>query len=502
MNPDLIAEIKVPLGHHHEYGTGYPIAPGRLITAEHVLKGQKSGLAKFHGLAGEPIAFEVVWNGRQLANVDVAVLKAAFPDGVSALHHLPDAPLREPGKWHSRGFSALSVGFEQPQPSQGPFPACSAGDTWIQLESTTVLPKARDWAGISGEPVFLSEPRSKQGLPIFAGVLTDYVPALVPDNFKAVPMWKLLERQDFKDAIQYDAIRRGEDRLDLVCFEIKRVLGLLSEGAKLVVTAELKRRTGQAHDMETAAKMLIAMDMRELGPLLDKLHREMLDEVDARKLGKVYDLLLPVRFPQDIVRSVAELLESSRGVFVQGKVCQLSVAEILMAGAESRASQFRIVAGEATGENALLLTDPLPTGTGDGGTALAFEWLMHLSRAMSNRARFSIARERCEQIPKTPEGGPDYEQQLRFLGRELNDELASVAAYRDGAHYYCVVERPKGHDIESDGKRKRMANAVAKVNEAAPLLTFIELVQDPGIEERDRPFYHCVHFRLIDKSRR
>lgn len=164
---ELLIEIYSPanrVGEFQEIGTGYPVGPGRVLTARHVLGETENSKIQVrwhnqHGSAREWRDARIVW---ERADLDVAVLECDAPDGLQNQYgSVSGWEPRDNHRWNSLGFPRCGWVEDKDKLQTKPTPlngTChqrhSLDDTFhLLVDGVPSLPGG--WKGVSGCPVFV-----------------------------------------------------------------------------------------------------------------------------------------------------------------------------------------------------------------------------------------------------------------------------------------------------------------------------------------------------------
>jgi hypothetical protein len=214
---NLLIEIHVTADDGREKNfTGYPVAPGRILTARHgllpdVISEAKIIKVRWHELeVRDPRRdwrpAKVIWEDGPL---DVALLACNFPDGLTGYGWLSDQPPREtnpPMRWASAGIAKAG---DKSKTASGSFDfhgnVYSAAGNKLRFDigvEDEALARAY-WEGASGMPIFVDRR--------IIGVAMSCDEATEARRFKASPVRKMLRDPKFRDAIGYDAREKRRD---------------------------------------------------------------------------------------------------------------------------------------------------------------------------------------------------------------------------------------------------------------------------------------------------
>lgn len=181
-------------------GTGYLLRPGVVLTAGHVVAGEKTVRVEFDDAEGEVVKrpAEVVWQAEEgNGGLDAAVLRFEAEGGSAELPGLARGPLLQDVDFRSRGWAKAAL------------PERSVADSLVPFGGTAhafVLHTDRFYLTVEGEPAEVDDWKGISGAPVFAGgqiqgVIVDGLPRFEGRKLRTVPMHRLLARADFAAAI-------------------------------------------------------------------------------------------------------------------------------------------------------------------------------------------------------------------------------------------------------------------------------------------------------------
>jgi hypothetical protein len=217
MDPKLVCKIEVrETSGQVKRGTGYIIAPDRVITAAHVVRDAADSPDAIQLYCGEGPkrslvggACAVLWNGQlEPTPVDVAVLECSLPP-----HLIPrdlvllHGRLPQPVLWHASGFSTAAREWQQDaiHTYYGEMPVVAEhnGETSVDCTNgprpTVDATEAELWGGVSGSSIF-----EKAGSQRLLAVVTHFVGGKLLPSLLVVPLPHLLTRPRFCEAISFD----------------------------------------------------------------------------------------------------------------------------------------------------------------------------------------------------------------------------------------------------------------------------------------------------------
>lgn len=195
-------------------------------------------------------------------------------------------------------------------------------------------------------------------------------------------------------------------------------------------------------------------------------------EAEAKIIGDVVDLMLPLCLPRDVLGQAWGQLQGHGAVLIQGSVARKTGAEILVAGLFKKPTRWGTSSTEPTGEQLVGFED-VPIGDPDQNEESALRDLYAATyypgdkvKGMSNAVRLTAA-----QMRKDLSG--------HYRSRRLGPRRPS----------YCAVEFAA---TESDRQNQKKLIA----NLAIPELLFVELKPDSETRELESFVIHCLSTRL------
>jgi len=423
MNKDMLVEIFVSFGTEEgKIATGYPVAPNRILTARHSLHPEGSDVAgnievRWHYLHKNKLRAEYNWC---LANIvdcglddalDVALLEYQFPEGVDSDCRLESDNPEKELDWESEGFARAGKreGDRPAIPLGGKAYSVANYSDWLVLTERGKASKEELWCGVSGSPVFMVNSRT------IIGVTTECPKNYDAARLNAIPTWKLLQCEGFRNEIGYDIHEKQKERTR------KNIENILSKSAK--ASKRLSDRLTDKSDGANLPTILINLPVVKLLELCHGAITELLecDEPNAAFIVQqlVY-LLTPIIFDQKIINVVRS--KSPHGI-CRVSVATTTVAEIIMAGMDERSVDFMPhdnPRDDLIGKNNL--HSQLNCGI-DGGKLKAEEVTSHLIEKYA---------------------GLSEQTKAQIIGREkliqdAADELELISKYESRTLYYIYI---------------------------------------------------------------
>jgi len=357
---DLIVRISVPvLGGEYEIGTGYPVGTDLILTSRHVVQPEKrdsSRLIKVFWQCGhdraEPEAVDldpqvIVWLGTD--SIDAALVRCPRPEGADrgwgffANDHVPIG-----AAWSGAGFATAAKVDEVRR--REPFAGTVVGpgdprDMSLVLSATT-YPKATDgWSGASGMPVFVDSR--------IVGVLKGGLREFHPSALHITPAKDMLANSEFRALIGYDDIDPDEEArrrqgfrsklTDIISrtprpfVDVAKQLGLQ---LTMTIASDHAEFAGRILDMRLEQAVDILREVRQsvLQALRDQPEQA---RIEADALSEAVQLIVPALYKHAVVWKVRRKKGEVEAGLIEVNAHHSTVAEILMAGADGRQTEFQ-----------------------------------------------------------------------------------------------------------------------------------------------------------------
>lgn len=346
MNKDMLVEIFVSFGTEEgNIATGYPIAPNRILTARHSLYSEKNNElgrieVRWHYLKDKP---EYDWQLEPATMIDcglndeldVALLDCQFPEGIDYYCNLEDQNPKKELKWESEGFarSGKRDDIRPATPLSGETYSAANNADWLVLteKGKTEVPDL--WRGISGAPVFVQETFT------IIGVTVECPPNYDAVRLHATPAWKLLQCGGFRNEIAYD-VRKEE--IERILQEIAAMLSALPEVCEAFrVELNIQEVFTDEGKCSVLADILIKLPVDKLLQHCEAVMDRLIKAQKTAAIESVRELVnyfLPIVFDQRIIQQVCSI---SYFRICRVAVATETVAEIVMAGKDGRAAQYR-----------------------------------------------------------------------------------------------------------------------------------------------------------------
>ena len=253
-----------------------------------------------------------------------------------------------------------------------------------------------------------------------------------------------------------------EDRREQIITEIAVLLGELSvEGRQTIAVSLALDPAASAYEM--AVCMVAQLPVLEVMTQLMGLVPEV-SQAEARRIADIVNLLLPLNYMPDVVASLRDQVGRSGCGLVEHEVTTWSLAEILMAGYEQKAAQFRVVkTGPLRGEAAEDYGGGPEVGPGNNS-------------AVVNGARYAV-RETLLHLLAFLDAAPqrlgplNVDEDIRDYASSLQQVLrVRQTMNRHKRRTYFVLQLP-----DNPAERDFLKTVLDDVGREAPGLFFIEL---------------------------
>lgn len=343
-------------------GTAYPIAPDRVITAAHVLKGEGDA-ETWHKSADvlwnqheETIDLDwqpakVLWNGHD-EGFDIAVLETTFPPQIRGYAEASWTPPPTGREFDIRGFAAVGKRDDgrQAVPFQGKVLAYLPIDEEISI-GISFGPELEDgWKGASGSPVIIDNS-------LYA-VFVKCPFGLGARQVHVLPIHRLIRNQRFLDAAglsaeQIDEYRRTEATKSVAAHLLAQSVFTAGLIDKLKEQGCAPADVDDANDQQRAETVAALLCSRTLKPKTTleatlatvRATRTSMTPSDARQVLKIISLVLPVA--GEGIGSLTLSTGPEEAILSLDAVSQ-TMAELALARLGNRAAEFS--SRDATGD--------------------------------------------------------------------------------------------------------------------------------------------------------
>ena len=458
MDKDLIVQIIVDNGNETvPCGTAYPVAPSRLITAAHVIKGARAEQIKVrwyyqrrsHG-KWRPCKKIV----KRFLKHDVAIVEVDFPDVVKdRFGTLFDVEPDTDDRWESEGFPLAGIQDDksEPVPLKGAIYRMAKGAKSFQLGVDDPTNLRDGWKGASGSPVFA---RGK-----IIGIIVECPANFAYGKLKAVPVCRLLEDPAFRQAVRYPETDQSHQTQAILT---KAAVDLLSTSKKALEAMSKQLSVNPLLDQDkwsdAVVEKLLGLSstplmLNEMVIVIANLDKQKSKD-SADVIEKLAYFLIPASLNKSHVRRLTLIMTSGTENFeFQAKT--KTFVEIAMARINVRPIELRgIKKASDTPSGRLCLVDPPEQGMDDDHDGFIQAFVDELSKIVpsdfvSTNKNPSAAR--TENVAA------------------INVELETLFEVQGWQRYY-VFKYP-----ENDVERRRRNEVARKLDQMFPRIAFIGL---------------------------
>ena len=345
-------------------GTAYPIAPGKLLTARHVLADEGDGIdptrltltwyrqkgADGKRFKSEDHAIKWAWDGKTLG-WDAAILECPFPGDVSVDGRvLSDRCPKLNDVWSSEGFPETGQLDEvrEPQPLKGTVFPCAEDAKLFHLEADGPPPTAEGWRGTSGAPVFVGGR--------ILGMIAETRKAYSGNRILAIPLFRLLQIPEFRMAAGLPALGTFT-RIDFEPFVSEIEKHLLSAPDTIARIGEILKKPSiqkssiafpvaivdlpaRAHNL---ANQLVEAAFGDAMRLLRRAHLSCTTPAEEKERRVFFDVLcwfLPASYDRRKSEVLRLAYQTGNVKLIEAQVATALAAELVIAAAELRPAIF------------------------------------------------------------------------------------------------------------------------------------------------------------------
>jgi hypothetical protein len=469
MDPKQLVQVFTHTGGGRgKIATGYPVAPGRVLTARHALHGDGATgeiEVRWYNLEGDARRWRpasVCWEGAD--GVDAALLACEFPAGAAAAPYLISCSMPSHlYDWISTGFAAVGSRDDvtPPVPLRGrilPLADGLASGTF-ELGVDYAASAATDWQGASGGPVFVGHR--------ILGVVASSQRLFQGRRATATATCRLLEAPEFRAALNYEekwaALRTYQGDIFNALLPFPLATRCLADELKMDSREALRGPDAFCH---AVVDKLLLERLDELLPRLSVAHGKLFERApdDADAVWRTACLVMPAVC--DIADPhVGHWLESGHGLLRLPAATE-TLAEIIMAAAEARDVRF----GSDEDRAEPLLRIPVPAFGGEAAGLAQFEREWH-EYAIKKFVPDKEARSRAT-----------FDTLIGLAAEELQDR----AEYRKERYYYVVT-------VARADQAAAWNAVVARLRACYRSVVFVTLVgSDPDLFRERRLRFHIV----------
>ncbi|MCB1821560.1 MAG: hypothetical protein KDI73_08265, partial [Candidatus Competibacteraceae bacterium] len=464
MDKSLLITIFVPTtneqgedfkGKIGECATGYPVGKDLILTAGYILKPgppyyrderYSVRIGWHYSCPGDPADWteiandDIVWEGQ--GELDAALIRCRRPPDAVGWGIVSRDRLHGGMPWISEGFPRVAKYDSQPNPGRFIGTVCSKAPNkpYFELTVETGPEDEESWKGISGMPVFVDHK--------ILGVVGSGPPHFSVKKLYATPMWKLLEDGRFRKWV-------GDDKQAAHFQKIRsRLIALIqsSPEAEDAIRRELldvaDKMTGFDKERETGnfVEHLLETDIRTAIQALRDAHRSLCEEGGdhtADILVKVSQLIVPALYDYGVVRWAGSQYGDGSAALVLLPAYTKTVAEIIMAGTDRRATRFRHREDDADQPAGELNLPQMPECGIDADNAEVRTALQRYLNKKFNLGECDTFRRALDDyllatFPRRTRGGLEMEDRIKSTADLLESKRRD-----SGQTFYMIFDLPK-----------------------------------------------------------
>ena len=488
-----------------ERATGYPVGKDLILTARNVLHPEPPNrrdprypvAIRWHyfrsGDGADWIDIsddDIVWESQ--GELDAALIRCRRPPDAVGWGIVSHERPHDGTHWIGEGFPRAAKYDNRRNPSSfiGTVYSKAPNEPYFELTVDAAPEDEEGWKGASGMPVFVDGK--------ILGVVRSVPPNFSAKKLYATPTWKLLEDDAFRRCIGSDEqmthVKKVRGKLvKMLQSSPEAVLALSEEEQLMVSNSMVGLDDGQRADWLVGR--LLNTDMRTVIQALRAAHRSLCEEFNnqsgnqsgersekaAAILVDIAQLVIPALYDHDVIKWVKEQRDSRNIALVPLPASTRMVAEIIMAGADGRATRFLHREDEDDQPEGELNLPRMPEGGIDAGNVeVRVALLRHLNKKF-NLGESDVFRRAVDDyllatFPRRARGG---------LKRSLEERIKLTAALleskrRDsGQTFYMIFDLPK--DAEGQNAMRAM---VASLKRDYSALVFLCL-DDSSDRERE-----------------
>lgn len=448
--------------------TGYAVAPDKILTALHVAYDKTSGKLRpelsvrlAHVGIGEGVRVKECWPpAHDEGAPDVAVLELEESLQVSG-PRLPLIPrLIGADRWQTRGFPSGCLPKDA-APDRAPEDISGTTESLMEVDHRLQLVAghtAWHWHGLSGGPVVIRE--SVVGVVASAN-------APFASKLYATPLWRLRETDDFWTTLGLETGGCQAGVAKDLCGVREGALALLVGRDDLVARLATALSRPATNDPAVLVDVLLhTVSARDVARAVDHLDDELAPQPsrlqDRRALRDLFWLLIPFsvdwRAHAGLIRAAVE----DKQRVIEVPYCTLSVAEVIMAGADGMRVQWKVdapVGQPLMGQGAIRLPPKLLVPSLGPGLIR-----QQIEEDLARRLIIDAV---------------DGEKRRELINRRLASRFGSPRSTRQ-RYYLAFVDLEHGQE-----KDARLSLAVQALDGLSDTLRLVRLSGDGSDEEED-----------------
>ena len=507
MDKSLLIAVFVPTtnergedfkGEIGERATGYPVGKDLILTARHVLypkppnrRDSRYPVAiRWHYFrSGDDADWieisddDLVWESQ--GELDAALIRCPRPSDAGGWGIVSRDRPRDGMPWISEGFPRAARYGNQRNPSSFIGKVCSKApnESYFELTVDTAPEDEEGWKGVSGMPVFVDHK--------ILGVVRSVPPHFNAKKLHATPAWKLLEddvfRQWIGDNKQAAHFKKTRSKLVELFQRSPDVIDAIQR--ELPDIADKMTGLNQGRKADDLVEHLLKTDIRTAIQALRDAHRSFCEDdgggernrCAADTLVALSQLIVPALYDYGVVRWVGSQRGDGSAALVLLPACTKTVAEIIMAGADGRATRFRYREDEDDQPEGDLNLPRTPEGGIDAGNVeVRVALLRHLNKKFhlgeSDIFRRAVDDYLLATFPRRGRGGLErtLEERIKLTADLLEDKRRD-----SGQTFYMLFDLPR--DAEGQNAMRAM---VTSLKRDYPALAFLCL-DDSSERERE-----------------
>lgn len=526
MDKSLLIAVFVPTtnergedfkGEIGERATGYPVGKDLILTARHALHPEspsqrdlryKVAIRWHYFRSGDDTDWieiaddDIVWESQ--GELDAALIRCRRPPNAVGWGIVSHERPRDGAQWISEGFPRAAKYGNRRNPSSFIGKTCSKApnEPYFELTVDTAPEDDEGWKGVSGMPVFVDHK--------ILGMVRSVPPNFNAKKLHATPIWKLLEDDRFREWIGDDKqtahFKKTRSKLIEICQRSPDARDAIQR--ELPDVADKMIGLDEGRKVEGLVEHLLNTDIRAAIHALRDAHRSLCEDdgggeqnrYTADTLAALSQFLVPALYDYGVARWVGSQRGDGSAALVLLPACTKTVAEIIMAGADGRATRFRHREDEDDQPEGELNLPRIPEGGIDAGVEVRAALRRHLNKKFNlgecEAFRRTVDDYLLTAFPRRARGGSERTLEERI---KLTADLLESKRRDSGQTFYMFFDLPK--DAEGQNAMRAM---VTSLKRDYPALAFLCL-DDSSEREREEinlvdPFCRMLPLREGTKA--
>ncbi len=474
---DWLAEIAVPAGNGEScISTGVPLSNKYVLTTAHGVPADPKhevGVRFIDDYQNNHDwrSAHTVWYNTDL---DAALIEFTKEEGLHSFIYSSFLPC-EITRWEGSGFPAAGkINFGTLEGHRDTvylygnyYPGGSLKRRDLELTVEAPPDILGKWKGISGAPIMIGDR--------LIGIVKTLNENFHGDRLNGVPIWKLLEDDDFRRIL---GVSGRKELLDAVIFKVR---GILKSDEKLLsLLCNQHELANCKKDADAVVAALLGMEIAAFIETLYAAHGRVEDDATGAAVERLLSLLLPFLYDPDCIDSVRLGIE--QGVIHSLPIATRTFAEVIMAGTDLRPAGFRKpISGDSFPVGAPLIELPPAVGfdlAGEEAKINAFDEHMY-GKFMSEEDRGRSLEDHDKRDLVNDE--------LEYISKKVQDQ-----SYR---HYFIYQVPPENQSV-----RERVLHNIGLLKKAYPQMIFISLSSSVESLKAERKL--CRPLRDFFRSRK